>query len=348
MIRLEAVSKAWEDFALTDISLDVSKGEYFVVLGPTGAGKTLLLETIAGFHYPNKGRVVLKDQNITLLPPSKRSMGFVYQDYMLFPNMDVAENIGYGMKLKGLDKTKIDRKVKELAELLGITHLLKRAPSKLSGGEAQRTALARALSLEPEVLLLDEPLSAMDPNLRAEIRAELRRMHKATGTTTIHVTHSREDAMVLGERIAVMHEGKIIQVGTAEEVFQHPGSKFVAEFVGVENIFAGTAEKTNGITTFNSNNVTIYSSTPVTGSVHASIRPEDIILSQHKIKASARNCLSGEVMEIIDLGQVMRIKIDTGITFAVNITRASCVDMKLSIGQNVYLIFKAQNVNLFN
>jgi len=346
MIRIESLSKTWGDFSLKNICLEVREGEYFIVLGPTGSGKTLLLELIAGFYYPDKGRIFLKDIDITHLPPKDRGLGFVYQDYMLFPNMNVRDNIAYGIRAKGLEK-EVVKKVEKLANLLGISYLLDRYPSNLSGGEAQRVAIARALAIEPDVLLLDEPLSALDPNLRLEIRKELRKIHKKMRTTTIHVTHSREDAMMLGDKIAVMNEGKIIQVGDAQEIFRRPKSKFVAEFVGVENIFSGKAEREDGITLFHSEGITIQSSSNVIGDVHASIRPEDIILSLHKVESSARNCLKGRVTEIMDMGTIMRVMVDCGIPFAVNITRESCMEMGISIGKEVYLIFKAQNVNLF-
>jgi len=346
MIRIESLSKTWGDFSLKNICLEVREGEYFIVLGPTGSGKTLLLELIAGFYYPDKGRIFLKDIDITHLPPKDRGIGFVYQDYMLFPNMNVRDNIAYGIRAKGLEK-EVAKKVEKLANLLGISYLLDRYPSNLSGGEAQRVAIARALAIEPDVLLLDEPLSALDPNLRLEIRKELRKIHKKMRTTTIHVTHSREDAMMLGDKIAVMNEGEIIQVGDAQEIFRRPKSKFVAEFVGVENIFSGKAEREDGITLFHSEGITIQSSSNVIGDVHASIRPEDIILSLHKVESSARNCLKGRVTEIMDMGTIMRVMVDCGIPFAVNITRESCMEMGISIGKEVYLIFKAQNVNLF-
>ena len=346
MIRIESLSKTWGDFSLKNICLEVREGEYFIVLGPTGSGKTLLLELIAGFYYPDKGRIFLKDIDITHLPPKDRGIGFVYQDYMLFPNMNVRDNIAYGIRAKGLEK-EVVKKVEKLANLLGISYLLDRYPSNLSGGEAQRVAIARALAIEPDVLLLDEPLSALDPNLRLEIRKELRKIHKKMRTTTIHVTHSREDAMMLGDKIAVMNEGEIIQVGDAQEIFRRPKSKFVAEFVGVENIFSGKAEREDGITLFHSEGITIQSSSNVIGDVHASIRPEDIILSLHKVESSARNCLKGRVTEIMDMGTIMRVMVDCGIPFAVNITRESCMEMGISIGKEVYLIFKAQNVNLF-
>jgi molybdopterin-binding protein len=349
MIRIEGLSKKWDGFTLSKISLEVNECEYFVVLGPTGAGKTLLLETLAGFHVPDSGRVLVNKKDITHSPPAERSIGFVYQDYMLFPNMTVRDNIAYGLKLRGVKERDLDNRVNALIKLLGIEKLSRRYPAALSGGEAQRTALARALSLKPDILMMDEALSALDPNLRAEIRSELRKLHNQMGTTTIHVTHSREDAMVLGDRIAVMDDGKVLQVGTPEEIFQYPNSKFVAEFVGVENIFKGTAETNGGVTNFTSGDLELYTTSNLDGDVHASLRPEDIILSFNKISSSARNCIAGKVLELSDQGSLVRITVKcSGQPITVNITRASCDDMNLTIGQEVYLLFKAQNVNLFN
>lgn len=332
---------------MEDISLEVQDGEYFVVLGPTGSGKTLLLEILAGFHRVDGGRVLLDDEEITHLIPRDRGMGFVYQDYMLFPNMDVGDNIAYGMRVRGMKGEAVDEKVKELAELFNIVHILDRSPRNLSGGEAQRTALARALAVEPRILLLDEPLSSLDPNLQGVIRKELKRIHREMGTTTIHVTHSREEAMILGDKIAVMNQGRIIQAGPPDEVFRKPQSRFVAEFVGVENIFKGTVRKHDGVAFFTCDGVSIQSSSALEGEVQASIRPEDIIISLEEMKSSARNCLSGRVREIIDTGALMRVSVDCGIPFTVSITRESCVDMGLSIDKEVFLVFKAQNVNLF-
>lgn len=347
MIRIESLSRSWDDFSLRDISFEVNEGEHFVVLGPTGCGKTLLLEIIAGFHFPDRGHIFLKNRDITFDPPKKRGIGFVYQDYMLFPNMTVRDNIAYGLKAKGLKGKIIEGKVEELAGLLGIEHLLDRFPRKLSGGEAQRTSLARALSIDPKILLLDEPLSALDPNLRSDIRSEISGLLKSRGTTTIHVTHSREDAIVMGDRIAIMNDGRIVQTDIPDKVFRHPSSRFVAEFVGVENIFRGTALRKEHLAYFKSKGITLITTSNVTGEAYASVRPEDIIISLSKMDSSARNCIKGEVKELIDMGGIMRVMVDCGALFAVNITQASCEEMGISFGQDVYLIFKAQNVNLF-
>ncbi len=347
MIGIEGLSREWEGFALRDISLDVKKGEYFVILGPTGSGKTLLLEVLAGFHYPDKGSVRIDGRDVTALPPRKRGIGFVYQDHMLFPHLNVQDNIAFGLRVKGMHKVEARGKAKELAARFGIDHLLDRSPATLSGGEAQRTALARALAIEPDILLFDEPLSALDPHLQSSIREDLRRMHRATGATIIHVTHSREEAMVLGDRMAVMNEGRLVQVGTPMEVFRSPRSMFVAEFVGVGNILKGTASREGGVTSIRVGSHIIQSSHPARGEVHASIRPEDIIISMEEVHTSARNNLRGKVSEIVDTGTVMNVSVDCDPKIQVFVTRESCEEMGIGIGREVNLMFKAQNVNVF-
>ncbi len=228
-----------DEFHLREINLDVAAGEYFVVLGPTGGGKTVLLETIAGLHQPDKGRIMLDGEDVTDAPPERRGIGFVYQDYMLFPHLNVAGNIAFGLKLRRMARETIEEQVTTISQLLGIDHLLHRRPGTLSGGEAQRVALARALVVEPRLLLLDEPLSALDPETREGLQRELARVHRELGTTTVHVTHDFEEAVALGDRIAVVNEGRVVQVGSPEEIFRRPGSEFVARFVGVRNIFRG-------------------------------------------------------------------------------------------------------------
>ncbi|WP_456423654.1 ATP-binding cassette domain-containing protein, partial [Thermococcus sp.] len=204
MLRVEYISKDWGDFHLRGITFEVKDGEYFIILGPSGAGKTVLLEIIAGIIEPDRGSVHLNGRDVTDLPPEKRGLAYIPQNYALFPNMSVFDNIAFGLKVRKLPKAEIERKVREIAEVLGISHLLHRKPGTLSGGESQRVAIARALVIEPPLILLDEPFANLDVQTRAKLMREMKRWRKELGFTALHVTHSFEEAISLGDRVGVM------------------------------------------------------------------------------------------------------------------------------------------------
>jgi molybdate transport system ATP-binding protein len=351
MIRIENISKDLGEFFLRDVSLEINDGEYFMVLGPTGAGKTILLETIAGIYRPDNGRIILCGRDITDIPPRERNIGIVYQDYALFPFLTVEENIGFGLKSRKIGKREIKHKVDELSNLMGVSHLSHRYPGTLSGGEQQRIAIARALIMEPNVLLLDEPLSALDTQTAERLRQELKKVHSIMKTTIIHVTHSFEEAFLLGSQMAVMNKGEIVQVGKPNEVFRKPDSEFVADFLGVGNLFQGESLINNGIAYIDIDGVKIASTTLKPGSVHVSVRPEDILVSTKQIVSSARNTFKGEIASIIDAGTIFRIAVDVdidiGVPFIVAITKQSFDDMNLKKGKEVYITFKASAVHVF-
>jgi molybdopterin-binding protein len=347
MIRVEHISKDLGEFFLKDVSIDISDGEYLMILGPTGAGKTILLETIAGIYPPDKGKVYLNERDITNLPPRKRNIGMVYQDYMLFPHLNVEQNIKYGLSSKKIPKGEVSQKVDALANLIGVSHLLHRYPGTLSGGEQQRVAIARALIMEPEVLLLDEPLSALDSETRDKLREELRRIHSFTHTTMIHVTHSFDEAFLLGSQMAIMNNGEIVQAGEPSEVFRKPNCKFTAEFLGVINVYRGESVINNGLANVNIDGLKVASATTRGGEVYASIRPEDILISLKPFESSARNSFQGKIQDISDTGIIVRIKVDVGIPLVAAITRRSFLDMGLKLGMTVFLTFKAADVHVF-
>ncbi|GGA87543.1 polyamine-transporting ATPase [Brucella endophytica] len=225
---------------LRGLNLDICKGEFVALLGSSGCGKTTLLRAIAGFVQPSAGRIAVAGKDVTPLSPDRRGMALVFQSYALWPHMTVAQNIGYGLKLKGLPRADIARRVGELEELLGLSGLGGRKPAALSGGQRQRVALGRALAVDPQILLLDEPLSNLDARIRLKVRHDITALQKRLGITAVHVTHDREEAMVMADRIVIMAAGEIAQQGTPQEVYNRPASPFVAAFMGAENMLALT------------------------------------------------------------------------------------------------------------
>ena len=223
--------------AVDGVNLTVERGEFLTILGPSGSGKTTLLKLLAGFETPTSGEIELDGRNVAQMPPAERSIGMVFQHYALFPHMSVGDNIAYGLKMRGWPKDMRQRRVEEMLQLVRLEGMADRLPKQLSGGQQQRVALARALAFGPQVLLMDEPLGALDRALRLEMGEEIRRIHRETGTTVIYVTHDQEEAMVLSDRIAIMHHGKIVAHGTPQDLYLQPPTEFVATFFGGYNAF---------------------------------------------------------------------------------------------------------------
>jgi len=348
MLEINALSIQLGEFSFTDLNLNVKDGEYCIILGPTGAGKTILLETIAGIHYPKTGRILLNGKDITHTSPESRGIGMVYQDYMLFPHMTVGENIGFGLKERGVSKPERDAAVQKIAATFGISHLLERHPKTLSGGEQQRTAIARSLLLRPSVLLLDEPLSALDTITRERLRNELKMIHKETGMTILHITHHFEDIYALADRVVVMREGRIVQEGTPDMIMHHPVSNFIANFTGMDNIFTGNAVITpSGIVEIHIGKMIIRAVTELTGQVHAGIRSEDMIISSEPFTSSAQNSFAGVVTQIIDSGAYSKIVVDSGLILTAVLTRQSIQRLGITAGRSVWITFKATSVHVF-
>ena len=354
MIRLEGLHVRVGSFDLQDISLEVPRGGYGLIIGPTGSGKTTLLEAVAGHAPLRSGRVIMHDDDVTTLPPERRGLGFVYQQYHLFPHLTVRDNIGYGIAGKGGARPngRPATRVDELADMLAIRPLLDRPVRGLSGGEQQRVALARALAPKPSILLLDEPFAAVDPATRQVLRRELRQLHEREGITTLQVTHDFDEALRLGDVVAVLSEGRIAQRGTPEQVFRYPNSAFVARFVGTGNVIAGVVERSEAgdVSPFRGRflgeNLTLDVVAEREGAIHAVIRPEDIVLSLTQHPDSARNHMRAVVTRLERIGPVTLVHLDVGRPLIASITTASSEDMGLTAGINVVLTIKATAILL--
>jgi ABC-type Fe3+/spermidine/putrescine transport system ATPase subunit len=348
MIKLENLRVELGKFALDDINLTIEEGEYFIIVGPNGAGKTVLLETIAGLNPVKKGTIRLNNVDITDQKPEKRGISIVYQDHVLFPHLTIKDNILFGLKLRKKTPQELSVAQAWLADLLNISHLFKRKPHTLSGGERQKVALARALSTRPDVLLLDEPLSALDPETREAVQEELRKLHGTVKNTVIHVTHDFEEAMALGTRVAVIGNGRLMQVGTPEEVFRRPNSEFVARFVMARNILAGRAtRRDDGYTVFRTEGMEFLSASVFKGDGCASIRPEDVQISRKPVDGSLMNCFPATISRIVKKGWIFSVTATMPLEMTCLVTRGFFEESKLEIGQRVYLVIPPSSVHLF-
>ncbi|MDC0093689.1 ABC transporter ATP-binding protein [Alphaproteobacteria bacterium] len=301
-------------YALKNVDLNIADGEYFVLLGPSGGGKTTLLRSIGGFIRPDSGSVEIKGQNVDNLPPDKRPTSMVFQGFALFPHMNVSQNIGYGLKLKSVEKNVIEGKVNRMMDLVGLKGLSNRMPHELSGGQQQRVQLARALILENDVLLLDEPLSALDAQLRKDMCIELKRLQKTVGISFVHVTHNQEEAMSVADRIAIIADGKMVEQGTPKEIYSNPKNKFTAEFIGEKNIFEGKVidfNKTKVVVVIENDNIEIANNNykiKKNQKVSLSIKSESIQIKKISKTNSKvlNNQIVGKISEITFLGQFVR------------------------------------------
>ena len=319
--------------AVDDVTLEIHDGEFFSMLGPSGSGKTTCLRMIAGFDRPTLGQIFLYGQDVSNLPPYDRSVNTVFQDYALFPHMTVGENIAYGLMIKGLAKDQRKKQVDEMLDLVRLTGFADRKPSQLSGGQRQRVALARALVNHPKVLLLDEPLGALDLKLRQQMQVELKAIQQRVGITFIFVTHDQEEALTMSDRIAVFNLGKIEQVGSPADIYEHPQTSFVAGFVGVSNLIGGEVAKR------------------ITGAEDKfSIRPEKIHLSSMDAKAEAdMYSVTGKVRDVVYLGLYTRylVELDGGGDLVVveQNLKSTSMDVMKSKGQQTRLMWKKEHIS---
>lgn len=347
LLRVEGVSKRFGGFtAVDDLSLDIAAGEFFALLGPSGCGKTTLLRMLAGFEVPNEGRICLDGEDIAPVPPHLRPVNMMFQNYALFPHMSVANNIAFGLKRSGHPKDEIEARVGEMVALVRLQGLEKRRPDQLSGGQRQRVALARALARRPRLLLLDEPLAALDKKLREDTQAELLEVQRRLGTTFVIVTHDQDEAMTVADRIGVMDKGRLVQVGSPRELYEAPNSRWIAGFVGDINMIEGRvgASSPSELTiSTDAGDITVVGNIAVGSPVCIAIRPEKIGLSHGQAALpNERNAFTGELIDIGYLGgvSVYRVRLDRGPTLRVsmaNTTRAA--SDSFSPGQRVVATF---------
>ena len=304
-LRISGLTKKFDDFtALAEISLVVYEGEFVCFLGPSGCGKTTLLRAIAGLDIQTRGQVEQAGRDVSSLPPSERDFGIVFQSYALFPNLTIEKNIGYGLTSRRLPKNEVNRRVGALLELIGISDQGRKYPAQLSGGQQQRVALARALAISPGLLLLDEPLSALDAKVRVKLRHEIKQLQAKLGVTTIMVTHDQEEALTMADRIVVMKDGRIEQVGTPREVYNWPHTRFVANFIGMMNFFPASVTGENRIRTGQLHLTCATGENRAGSAVTASIRPEDIALDRQD-----QNSVGARIEAIEFLGAFVRAQL---------------------------------------
>ncbi|MGV9173029.1 MAG: ATP-binding cassette domain-containing protein [Promethearchaeia archaeon] len=345
-IKVENLSADFGTFQIKNVDFQIREKEYFMLLGPTGAGKTLILELIAGFHKPDEGKILIHQKDMEGIPASKRNIGFVYQDYSLFPHMNAEENIKFGLDMQKMEKKVKEEKTNRIVEKLKIGHLLDRNPLTLSGGEQQKIALGRALVLDPPILLLDEPFSALDPVSKKEAMKVVQKIHKDHELTILEVTHNQDDAM-LGDRLSLIMDGEIVDTGTPEKIFNAPNSTRAARFVGIENIVEGEVlSNQNRYTEIKTEHFKVWGlSEYQTGKVKVFIRPENIILSKQKFKSSLRNHIKSTVSEVLVVSkELIQITLTNGLK--AYITHNAKTDLEIQEGDKIYASFKATAVSI--
>jgi putative spermidine/putrescine transport system ATP-binding protein len=317
-LRLEQLGKTFGDFTAVDgLSLEVDKGKFVSLLGPSGCGKTTTLQMVAGFVEPTRGRIVLEGRDITATRPEKRGMGVVFQSYALFPHMTVAENIGFGLEMRGMPRVDKLRRIDETLDLVRLPGLGKRFPKELSGGQRQRVAIARALAVRPEVLLLDEPMSNLDAKLREDMHVELRGIQRHLGITTILVTHDQVEAMTMSDRIAVMHGGRIVQLATPYEAYERPDSAFASTFLGKTNVLRGVVEQRNArcceVRVGEALLHVPHEDRTLAREVNVYVRPEKVRLASAALPGGAATGVPGTVRTRLFLGNHWLMEVDSAV-----------------------------------
>lgn len=347
MLVIKEIKHKAGDFVLGPLSLTIHGGEYWIIAGPSGAGKSMFLELLAGLRRVSEGSIIFHEENITLLPAHQRRFGMVFQDVALFPHFSVAQNIAYPLRLLHKSPIEIDAEVKRLAELTGILHLVHRRPIDISGGEARRVAIARTLAMQPRLLLLDEPLTGLDANIRQSFYDVLRNIRQPN-LPIIHVTHDPDEALSVATHLAIIQNGQIKQAGPIHEVFLQPADEFVARFAGIRNfypceILPGPGEGLAWAKIEGGNQICLP--TPEhRGKGHISIPAGDILLSNEKINSSARNLFEGNIIELIPVRHGTEVIINCGFILAALISHSALRELNLQKGSKVWATFKASSV----
>ncbi|HVZ03750.1 ABC transporter ATP-binding protein [Hyphomicrobium sp.] len=346
IVRFENITKRFDDFTAVDnVTLDIYEREFFALLGPSGCGKSTLLRMLAGFERPTHGRMIVGGQDISALPPYERPVNMMFQSYALFPHMTVEKNIGFGLRQEGMPKDKIATRVEEAMAMLELRPFAKRKPNQLSGGQQQRVALARAIAKKPRIVLLDEPLGALDKKLRQQAQFELMRIQETTGTTFIIVTHDQEEAMTVASRIAVMEKGVLVQVATPGDIYENPKTRYIAGFIGDVNVFEGNVSaRSDGCIEIEGKDGHQFKtrsgeSVSVGQQVWLALRPEKIRIS-HDQPASAVNSIPGKVEDIGYLGSISHYHVRTPGGQRVTALRANsahAVERTINWEENVWL-----------
>ena len=316
LLELRDLTKRFGDFAAVDrLTLDVASGEFLTLLGASGSGKTTTLRMIAGFEVPTAGEILMRGTSITALPPYRRDINTVFQHYALFPHMSVRQNVEYGLKMKGVPAGERASRVDHALEMVQLTQLTARAPRQLSGGQQQRVALARALVNRPRVLLLDEPLGALDLKLRKEMQLELKHLQTGLGITFVYVTHDQEEALTMSDRIVLMRQGGVAQIGTPRDLYDRPTSRYVADFIGETNLLAGrVVETVDGVVTLSVGDTKLRglsdSALPVGTEAWLTVRPEVIDLLGGRLPPAGWNAVSGTVLDTVYAGSTVRVHVE--------------------------------------
>jgi ABC-type Fe3+/spermidine/putrescine transport system ATPase subunit len=347
LIELKKIRLGFGSFHLKDINLHVRTGEYFVILGPTGSGKSSVLNCIAGHYAVDSGEVWVDGRLSTRLAVEERDVGYVFQAGLLFPHLNVRKNIAFGLTMrKNADSINLDARIRDICNLFSIAHLLDRSVHNLSGGEKQRVALARSMICNPKAMLLDEPFSSVDRNTAEKLMIEFKRIQRDTGQTVVHVTHNQEEAMILADRICVMKDGAIVQIGSPQDILTRPETEFVADFFGTHNIFRGTATADGEGCRIELKNKTITAGVRRNGTVVFSIRPEDAVIAGNGNTCAGPNTFAGKVRQVVDRGIIVQVEVDVGFPLVSYNLRKSIAEMKIDVGTPVNVCFDADAVHI--